>query len=329
MAVPASTAHTSQQVGQKKRIRQSFISRTLPFWLLLPSLIVLALVQFYPALYSLFLSTQDFQAGQQVFIGLKNFDHVFNTGTFLQSVFITFFFLVGYTLLTLIASFVIALFLNRRLRLSALYLTLIFVPWVLSDVIVGLIFRLYIVPDYGVLSGFFANPLLFGAPNGISILTTPPPRPLIPGVPFPPAPALIYLTLATAWKATPFTTLLMLASLQTVSREVLESAAIDGASGFNAFRFITFPLILPTMVVALFNLTLNGINGVGMVFSMTNGGPGTSTEILSFLLYTLGFGRLEFGRAAALSVLMAAINLVLILFTLRLSRSEEEPVREV
>jgi multiple sugar transport system permease protein len=171
MAVPASTAHTSQQVGQKKRIRQSFISRTLPFWLLLPSLIVLALVQFYPALYSLFLSTQDFQAGQQVFIGLKNFDHVFNTGTFLQSVFITFFFLVGYTLLTLIASFVIALFLNRRLRLSALYLTLIFVPWVLSDVIVGLIFRLYIVPDYGVLSGFFANPLLFGAPNGISILT--------------------------------------------------------------------------------------------------------------------------------------------------------------
>jgi ABC-type sugar transport system permease subunit len=109
---------------------------------------------------------------------------------------------------------------------------------------------------------------------------------------------------------------------------VLESASIDGASGINSFRFITFPLILPTMMVALFNLTLSGINGVGMVFSLTNGGPGTSTEVLSFLLYTLGFGRLEFGRAAALSVLMAAINLALILLALRISRPEDEPLQE-
>jgi ABC-type sugar transport system permease subunit len=329
MAAPAHVARAPKPAVRHKRIRQSFISRTLPFWLLLPTLIVLALVQFYPAFYSLFLSTQDFQAGQQVFVGLRNFDRVFNTSTFLESVYITLFFLVGYTLLTLAASFVIALFLNRKLKLSSIYLTFIFIPWVLSDVIVGLIFRLYIVPDYGLLAGFFANPTLFGSPAGISILTTPPPQPLIPGIPFPPAPALIYLTFATAWKAIPFTTLLILASLQTVSREVLESASIDGASGLNSFRFITFPLILPTMVVTLFNLTLSGINGVGMVFSLTNGGPGTSTEILSFLLYTLGFGRLEFGRAAALSVLMAVINLALILFALRISRSEEEPEKEI
>ena len=325
----AHVARAPKPAGRNKRIRQSFLSRTLPFWLLLPTFIVLLLVQFYPALYSLFLSTQDFQAGKQVFVGLRNFERVFNTSTFLESVYITLFFLLGYALLTLAASFVIALFLNRKLKLSSVYLTFIFIPWVLSDVIVGLIFRLYIVPDYGLLSGFFANPALFGAPSGVSILTTPPAQPWIPGVPFPPAPALIYLTFATAWKAIPFTTLLILASLQTVSREVLESAAIDGANGFNSFRFITFPLILPTLMVTLFNLTLNGINGVGMVFSLTNGGPGTSTEILSFLLYTLGFGRLEFGRAAALSVLMAAINLALILLALRISRSEEEPGREI
>jgi ABC-type sugar transport system permease subunit len=84
-----------------------------------------------------------------VFVGLQNFERVFDTSTFLESVYITFFFLVGYTLLTLAASFVIALFLNRKLKLSSVYLTLIFIPWVLSDVIVGLIFRLYIVPDYG------------------------------------------------------------------------------------------------------------------------------------------------------------------------------------
>ena len=323
MAAPAQVASRSKPAAHPVRIRQSFIARTLPFWLLLPTLLILAAVQFYPAVYSFYLSTQDFQAGKQVFVGLRNFDRVFNVSTFTESLYITLFFLVGYVLLTLAAAFIIALFLNRKLKLSSLYLTLIFIPWVLSDVIVGLIFRLYIVPDYGLLSGFFATPGLFG-PDGISILTTPQPTPLIPGVPFPPSPALIYLTIATAWKAIPFTTLLILAALQTVSREVLESASIDGANGLNSFRFITFPLVLPTMVVALFNLTLSGINGVGMVFSLTNGGPGTSTEILSFLLYILGFGRLEFGRAAALSVFMAVINLTLILLALRVSRTTAE-----
>ncbi len=312
------------QARHRVRIRQSFVARTLPFWLLLPTLLVVLTVQFYPAFYTFFLSTQDFQAGKQVYVGLRNFERVFNTSDFSTSIYVTIFFLVVYMAVTLVASFVIALLLNRRLRLSPLYLTLIFVPWVLSDVIVGLIFRLYIVPDYGLLAGFFANPHLFGPPHGISILTTPQPMPIIPGVPFPPAPALVYLTLATAWKAIPFTTLLILAALQTVPREVLESASMDGASGLSAFRFITFPLVLPTMVVALFNLTLTGINSVGMVFSLTGGGPGNSTEILSYLLYSIGFGSLEFGRAAALSVVMTVINLALIGLALRISHTGSE-----
>lgn len=325
MAVPMQTLHRAGvQARHRVRIRQSFVARTLPFWLLLPTLLVVLTVQFYPAFYTFFLSTQDFQAGKQVYVGLRNFERVFNTSDFSTSIYVTIFFLVVYMAVTLVASFVIALLLNRRLRLSPLYLTLIFVPWVLSDVIVGLIFRLYIVPDYGLLAGFFANPHLFGPPHGISILTTPQPMPIIPGVPFPPAPALVYLTLATAWKAIPFTTLLILAALQTVPREVLESASMDGASGLSAFRFITFPLVLPTMVVALFNLTLTGINSVGMVFSLTGGGPGNSTEILSYLLYSIGFGSLEFGRAAALSVVMTVINLALIGLALRISHTGSE-----
>lgn len=310
-------------VVPRTRSRQAFMTRTLPFWLLLPTVLLLLVIQVYPALYSLFISTQEFRAGDMTFVGLRNFERVFGSSTFSQSLWLTFFFLLGYATLTLASSFAVALFLNRKLKFSPLYLTLIFVPWVLSDVIVGLIFRLYVVPDYGLLSGIFASPF-FGDPNGISILTTPAVKPLISGMPFPSAPALLYLIFASAWKAVPFTTLLILAALQTVSREVLESASIDGANGLNSFRFITLPLVLPTMVVAMFNLTLNGINGVGMIFSLTNGGPGTATELLSFLLYTIGFGRLEFGRAAALSVFMAAINLGLILLALRISRSDSE-----
>jgi ABC-type sugar transport system permease subunit len=82
------------------------------------------------------------------------------------------------------------------------------------------------------------------------------------------------------------------------------------------------PLILPTMIVALFSLTLSGMNGVGMVFSLTRGGPGTSTEVLSYLLYSIGWGQREFGQAAALAILIAIVNWLLILGTLRITRSQ-------
>ena len=77
------------------------------------------------------------------------------------------------------------------------------------------------------------------------------------------------------------------------------------------------------MVVALFSLTLSGMNGVGMVFSLTGGGPGTSTEVLSYLLYSIGWVRLDFGRAAALALMMAAVNLLLISGTLRITRVQD------
>ena len=323
MAATAQVVTSPQPGMHSRRIRQTFLSRTLPFWLLLPSLLVLAVVQFYPGFYSIFLSTQDFQAGTMKFVGVQNFDKVFGSSSFSDSVWLTLMFLLGYALLTMVVSFTVALFLNRKLRLSGFYLTVIFIPWVLSDVIAGLVFRLFVVPDYGLLSPFFASPL-FGSPDGISLLTTPPPSPLTEAIPFPPAPAMFLLIFASAWKAVPFITLLILAALQTVPKEVLESASMDGANGISSFRFITFPLVIPTLVVAMFNLTLGGINGVGMVFSLTSGGPGTATEVLSFLLYKLGFGQLEFGRAAALSVLMTIVNLVLILVALRISRSDSE-----
>jgi len=82
-------------------------------------------------------------------------------------------------------------------------------------------------------------------------------------------------------------------------------------------------LILPAMVVAIFNLILGGMNGVGMVFSLTGGGPGTNTYVLSYLLYTLGWTRFEFGQAAALAIILAIVNWILIMGVLRITRVNE------
>lgn len=322
MATQAQTAPTAvHRTG--RHIRQGgFFSQTLPFWLLLPTLLVIAAIQFYPGIYSVLLSFQDKQAGVSAFVGLKNFERIFGSAAFAESLGHTIVFLVGYVVLTMTASFAVALLLNRKLKLSGVYVTLIFVPWVIADIIAGLVFGLLVVPDYGLLSPVLSNPTLF-PPAGLSIPSAPPPKPWFGAFPFPPAPAMWYLVIASAWRALPFTTILILASLKTVPSEIVESAKIDGANGWQTLRSILLPLILPTLIVALFNLTLGGMNGVAMVFSLTRGGPGTATEVLSFLLYTIGFSRLEFGRAAALSVFIAVVNLSLIILALRFSRTEE------
>ena len=134
---------------------------------------------------------------------------------------------------------------------------------------------------------------------------------------------MVFLILASSWRALPFVTLLLLAAMQTVPKEIIESSTIDGARFWQVVRYIMVPLMLPTMVVALFSLTLSGMNGVGMVFSLTNGGPGTSTEVLSFMLYSIGWDQLRFGRAAALALMIAAVNWVLISGTLRVTRVDE------
>lgn len=295
----------------------------LPFWLILPTIIVLLAIQVYPALYTVWLSLQEREPAGWTYVGLENFKRLFGMGLFSESVGHTLVFLVGYASLTLTLGFVIALLLSRNVRLTSLYITLLFIPWIVADIIAGLVFRLLVVPDYGLLSGLLQNPAIF-PPNGISVLTAVPPRPWFGNFPFPPAPAMIFLIMASAWRALPFVTLLLLAAIQTVPREIIESSRIDGANGWQVVRHIMVPLMLPTLVVALFSLTLSGMNGVGMVFSLTGGGPGTSTEVLSYMLYSIGWRQLQFGRAAALALIIAVINWLLIMGTLRVTRVNEK-----
>ena len=310
-----------QEIATRRKSKSRFRD-TLPFWLILPTVIVLLAIQVYPAMYTIWLSFHEREPAGWSFVGTDNFRRLFGMGLFGESVGHTLVFLIGYVSLTLVLGFIIAQLLNRKLRFSGLYVTLLFIPWIIADIIVGIVFRLLVVPDYGLLTGVLQNPAFF-PPNGLSILTAIPPQPWLGDFPFPPAPAMIYLILASSWRALPFITLLLLAAMQTVSSEVIESSRIDGANGWQVTRYIMIPLMLPTLVVAIFSLTLSGMNGVGMVFSLTGGGPGSSTEVLSYMLYTIGWRQLEFGRAAALALLIAVVNWVLITATLRVTQVEE------
>lgn len=294
----------------------------LPFWLIAPTVFVLLIVQVYPTFYTAWLSLQERKPTGWNFVGIKNFERLFNNSLFNESVGHTIVFLISYVILTMVLSFITAFLLSQKIRFVKFYLTLIFIPWVISTVISGLIFRLLVVPDYGLLSGILENPHLF-PPSGVSVLTDPAAKPLFGAFPFPPSLGMVLLIIVSAWRALPFTTLLILSSLQMVPHEVIESSRIDGANGWQTINKIIIPLILPTMVVAIFNLILSGMNGVGIIISLTSGGPGTSTQIVSYLMYALGWTQTQFSQAAALGLLIAVVNWILILGTLRLTRVEE------
>lgn len=314
---------TLTQTRRRRNFLDGWLRHSLPFWLILPTIVVLLITQVYPGLYTIWLSFHDRQPTGWAYVGLTNYQRLFNMSLFAESVGHTLVFLIGFVVLTMVAGFTLALLLNRKLRLSGLYITLIYIPWIIADIIAGLVWRLLVVPDYGLFSGILQNPTFF-PPDGLSILTAVPPRPWVGDFPFPPAPALVYLILASSWRALPFITLLLLAAMQTIPREILESSRIDGANRWQVVHRIMVPLMMPTMIVAVFSLTLSGMNGVGMIFSLTSGGPGTSTEVLSYLLYSIGWSQREFGRAAALALLIGVVNWLLISGTLRISRIDEQ-----
>jgi len=305
--------------------KQKWFRNSLPFWLILPTVITLLVVQVYPTLYTVWLSMQDREPAGWIFVGFNNFERLFNLGQFGESVGLTIVFLVGHVLLTMVGGFFTAFLLSQKIHFSGLFITLLFIPWVLSQIIVGFMFRLLVAPEYGVFSGILLDPALF-PPNGLSVLVAPPPRPWFGDFPFPTSAALGLLILASTWRALPFATLLILAAIQMVPLEVIESSRIDGANGWQIIRHIMVPLILPALVVVIFNIILNGINGVGLVLSLTDGGPGTATQIISYLLYSIGWSRIQFGRAAALALIMAVVNWILIMGTLRVTRVEERDI---
>lgn len=323
MAPLSPSKSPNASLAKAHRKRRGWLHGTLPFWLIAPTILILLVVQVYPGFYTIWLSLQTRQPDGWEYVGLRNYQRLTEMSLFSESVGHTIVFLVGFVSLSLIAGFGVALLLNRKMRLSGLYITLIYIPWVIADIIVGLVWRLLVVPEYGLLSGITQNPALF-PPDGLSILTAVPPRPWFGDFPFPPAPAMTYLIIAATWRALPFITLLLLAAIQTIPHEILESSRIDGASYLQVVWYIMLPLILPTLIVALFSLTLSGMNGVGMVFSLTGGGPGTSTEVLSYLLYSIGWSQREFGRAAALALMIAVVNWLLILGTLRITSTQQE-----
>jgi multiple sugar transport system permease protein len=166
MASLSSPTSSSALLTTTRRKRKSWLRDSLPFWLIAPTVLILLVVQVYPGLYTIWLSLQTRQPDGWEFIGLRNYARLTEMSLFRESVGHTIVFLIGFVAITMFAGFGVALLLHRKSRFSNLYITLIYIPWVIADIIVGFVWRLLVVPDYGLLSGITHNNYIF-PPNGL------------------------------------------------------------------------------------------------------------------------------------------------------------------
>jgi ABC-type sugar transport system permease subunit len=286
-------------VARRRATASRVRSKWLPLWFLLPTILILVALQIYPSLYSIYLSTTRFRAGTLTDIGLDNYARLLQSPTFRESLRNTAVYSVSYLIFTVSLGVIVALLLNRRIKFTGVYLVIIFIPWVISDVVAGTMWRWLFQQTYGIVQTWL-NPII-----GTSLYTD------RDG-------AMAIVVAASVWRALAFTTLLFLAALQTVPNEVLESAAIDGANRFQRFFRIIFPIIRPTFLVVVLLTSIRAINSIGLILSITKGGPGTATLTTSMYLYRTGWLEGDFGTSAAISVILFVANILLTLFYLRL-----------
>lgn len=275
-----------------------------PYLLIAPAFVVMFAVTLYPTLYSFYLSLNRVRRGALEFVGLRNFEVILGSSDFWESLRLTLIFGFFFVLITIVFAFILALLFNRGLSLGSVYMTMIFVPWVLSEIVSGVTWRWMTYRDYGVIQNLIGP--LFG---DVTLITKP-------------VGAMGIVIAASVWRSTAYVMLLILAGLQTIPGELYEAAGIDGCSRWKSFWCITWPLIRPATLVTVVLLSIQSINAVGMFLAITEGGPGRSTEVLSLHMYREALQFFHFGYGSALAVVMFLVNLILGAVYLRFMRTE-------
>jgi multiple sugar transport system permease protein len=219
----------------------------------------------------------------------------------------TFFYFIGSLGLEYLVGFGVAVLLYNYLgRLKTLFRTLIFIPLMVSPVVIGLIWVLLLNNQYGPID-YFIRLLGLRPLNFLGSLSL----------------ALPSIVVANGWEYSPFVFLIIYAGLQTVPQQLYEAAAVDGMSRFQAFRYITFPSIRGVMLVAFLLDAIGVLKGFDLIYVITSGGPGYSTYILSFYAYKEAFVYFQTHYAAALSLLFLAIIAAFVAIVLRFTPVEE------
>lgn len=274
---------------------------------MLPSLIALMLVLAVPLVYSMitsFFDTNLKYRGLGDFVGLQNYIEVLKDVYFLDSVKTTVVFTVCVVVLEFLTGLGIAMLLNNIKKARNFFFTIIIVPMMITPIAVGLIWRLLLHSDLGIVNYVLSLIGITGkawlADSSIALKTV------------------MFIDI---WQNVPYMVLVILAGLVTLPTEPYEAAAIDGASRIQSFFNLTVPMMIPTFSVVLLLRTITALKTYDLIFVLTRGGPGTTTEVISYHIYQQAFRYLEIGKASAMSYLLLLMIVPVAFLFIKISRN--------
>lgn len=294
--------------------------RRMAYIFVLPNLLIFGIFILFPTIlnfhYALTGSAKLFPS-ERPFVGLENFQRLFDCDNFFdpntcredlfaRAVINTAGYVIFWVILLVGISLITALALNGNIKARGFFRSVFFFPVLLSPIVVALIWK-WILQENGLL-----NALLLGiGQDKVSFLTSA-------------GWSTFWVIFISVWARMGFYTLILLAGLQAIPTSVYEAGKIDGADHFAAFRYITLPLLMPSMLVVLVLSLIRGVQVFDIVFAFTGGGPGTATLYLVQYIYNNGFASAskEYGLAAAASVAMGLVLIVFTLIQLRVGREK-------
>ena len=235
------------------------------------------------------------------FVGLDNFMKMFNDETFKISFANTLYYTAGTVILTLIASLILALILNKNIKGRVIFRAIFFFPYVASLIAVAVVWNMLFHPDMGPVNSLLVSLGISNPPRWSASVEWA-------------MPTVIGLSV---WKGMGYYMIVYLAALQGIPSELYEAAVIDGANSWQQFRYVTLPMLTPTTFFVVMMLVISSFKVFDTIYIMTQGGPGRATNVLVYHIYNTAFIRFEFGYASAISVVLFLVVLAITLVQFR------------
>jgi ABC-type sugar transport system permease subunit len=268
-----------------------------------PVIVLVAIFTIYPVGRALYQSTRiESPIFPSRFVGLQNYRDVLGGMFFADAAWTTVRFAAVTVPLLIVLGVLTALLLNESFVGNTLLRVGMLLPWALPATVAGLIWKWVFLDSWGALNaGLFSVGLI---DNYIPWLTTP-------------ALAQLAVVVVFIWTQLPLAAIFLLAALQAIPNEQYDAAAVDGAGIVDRFRMVTLPGIRPMLVIVALYETLMAFTNFDIVYSLTQGGPGTATTMVTYFTWVESFKKLDFGAGSALAVIIALASLVMILILVR------------
>jgi multiple sugar transport system permease protein len=274
---------------------------------LIPALVILGLTSIYPTLYSIYMSFFDWNWGERFnFVGIANYVDLATSDRFRNALWNTIVFTVSAVSVELVLGLALALVLTRLRFGQGILRTLILVPLMVSGIIVSVIWKIMLDPTLGIIS--------YGL-QGLGL-----PRMGFLGDP---SMAMATIILIDTWWQTAFVFIVLSAGLQALPLEPFEAAQVDGANSWQRFRYLTLPLLTPTILVVLMFRTVDCLKVFAIIFGTTGGGPLTTTESVQILAYRIAFKQLNMSLSMTAMVIFSVFALIVLLVYQRIIPGEE------